>query len=53
MGLILAGILVAVLLVGLMFLYMSFSKNPDATLCTGLTIIAIVCVIGGIFAGIK
>lgn len=52
MGLILAGILVAALLVGIIFVYMSWSNNPDTTLCTGLTLIAIVCVIGGLVAGI-
>ena len=52
MGLILAGILVAALLVGLIFAYMSCSKNCDVTICTAIAILAIVCVIGGVVAGI-
>ena len=52
MGLILAGILVGALVVGLLFLYMYRSNNPDGILCTGMVAIAILCVSGGFIAGI-
>lgn len=52
MGLILAGILVAALLMGIIFVYVSRSNNPDTILCTGLTLTAIACVMSGLITGI-
>ena len=52
MGLILAGILAGALFVGLMYLYISCSKNPEVYFGAGLMVIAIICVISGFVAGI-
>lgn len=53
MGLILAGILVAILLIGIIFAYTSRSSNPDASICIALAVIAIGSVFCGIGAGIR
>ncbi len=52
MGLILVGILVAVLLLVLIFAYIYRSNKPDPNIATPLVILAVVCVIGGFVAGI-
>ena len=53
MGLILVGILVAVLLVVLIFAYIYRSNKPDPNIATPLVILTVVCVIGGFVAGIS
>lgn len=52
MGLIIAGFLVAALLVAIIFAYICLGSNPDPHLATMLAILAIICVIGGFAAGI-
>ena len=52
MGLILAGILSGALFLGLMFVLMSRSRSPNATVCTVLTVFAVAGIMGGIVSGI-
>ena len=51
MGLILAGILAGVLVIGITFWYLS-SRNPDTFGASLLVVLALVCVISGFIAGI-
>lgn len=52
MGLILAGILVGALVLGLTSVYMSRSRKANGIDATALTILAVVCIIGGMVAGV-
>lgn len=52
MGLIIAGFLVAALLVAIIFAYICLGSDPDPNIATMLAILAIICVIGGFVAGI-
>ena len=52
MGLILAGILAGALVFGLIFVYMLWSKKPNETISNVLTLLAALCVVAGLVAGI-
>lgn len=52
MGLILAGILATALFVGIIFAYISRCSIPDTTVAAALALIAIMCVVSGIIAGV-
>ena len=52
MGCILAGIFAAALVVGLIFAYMSLSKNPEGAFFGLLGVLVVVCVVGGFAYGI-
>ena len=52
MGIILAGILAAALLVGLAFLYMLKSQEPNEITSSLIIFVGIICLIGGVITGI-